>query len=44
MLNPEVIVDLLSKLGVGADLLRHRYRSSEGLNVPRNISSKASTE
>jgi hypothetical protein len=44
MLIPEVVVNLLPKLGVRVDLLSHSIALVKHSSVPRNGSSKASPE
>jgi hypothetical protein len=45
MLNPQIVVNLLPKLGVGVDLMRHRHCLGwKDSSVPRNGSSKGSPE
>ena len=42
MLEPQVVVNLLPKLGIGADLVRHGYAKDSGM--PRECPSNASVE
>jgi hypothetical protein len=44
MLNPQVVMNLLPKLGVRVDLLSHSIGFVKNSSVPRNGSTKVSPE